>query len=378
MSDLGDQFIPDYEEETLPHHVQGSTSGKKGKKCPVCDSKFTHVRRHVIQTHIPWFLYPKTSCWTCELGFGQERFLRLHLEKEHFDDSTYCRYDANIHGHIWVDKISSLINRFNKDNITSFINSNEKFSTCFGTIWQEDDLMQIKYYLDATHQHQTLPKTPFPAKNFTSLLHWKILSILLDISSPPAEVLQRCDLKKNKEILIIGSSIIYWAHQRSIDTHSTDLGLQNYNIKWHGIRGMKWSSLTETLHSTTKDMSPNIVIIHLGSNDISFPSPLSLITKMKNDIALYMENFPDTIFIYSELLSRRVWGKLTVWEGENRKIIINKALESFMEERGGKVIYHHRIHWKQRALFRRDGVHLNEKGNDILLSDFKDALQMLC
>ncbi|XP_062573884.1 uncharacterized protein LOC134235752 [Saccostrea cucullata] len=378
MSELGDHFVPDYEEEPLPNHVQGSTLGKKGKKCPVCNSKFTHVRRHVIQEHIPWFLYPKTSCWTCELGFGQERFLRLHIEKEHFDDSTYCRYDINIHGHIWVEKISTLINRFNKVNVISFINSNEKFSACLGTIWQEDDLVQIKYYLETTHQHQSLPKSPYPAQNFTSLFHWKILSILLDISSPPAEVLQNCELTKEKDILIIGSSIIHWAHQRSIDTYSTDLGLQNCNIKWHGIRGMRWSSLTETLHSATKDIIPNIIIIHLGSNNISFSSPFSLITKMKNDISSYMENFPDTIFIYSELLSRRVWGKIAVWEGENKKMIINRELGSFMERRGGKVIFHHEIHWKNRTLFRRDGVHLTEIGNDILLSDFKDALRMLC
>ena len=94
MCDLEEsQFEPDYEEDMLFHHIQGSTLSKKGKKCPVTvrKAKFTHLRRHTqehIQEHIPWYIYPKTSCWICELGFGQERFLKLHIEKEHFDYRT--------------------------------------------------------------------------------------------------------------------------------------------------------------------------------------------------------------------------------------------------------------------------------------------------
>ena len=56
-----------------------STLSKKGRKCPVCKANFTHVRRHVTLEHIPWYIYPKTSCLICELGFGQERFLKTLL-----------------------------------------------------------------------------------------------------------------------------------------------------------------------------------------------------------------------------------------------------------------------------------------------------------
>ena len=104
----------------------------------------------------------------------------------------------------------------------------------------------------------------------------------------------------------MGSSIIYWAHQRAVAVNSTDLDLENYSIKWHGIRGMKWHSFMETFNSLTNDATPDIVVIHLGSNDISFNNPHPLVNKMKTDICLAMEKFPNTVLLFSELLSRRV------------------------------------------------------------------------
>lgn len=109
---------------------------------------------------------------------------------------------------------------------------------------------------------------PYPAQNFTCFFHWKILSILLDMIKIHTVHLKNNNLQKNKKILIVGSSFIYWAHQRATILNSSDLGLKNAHITWHGIRGMKWFSLVETVNSLTEDNSPDIIVIHLGSNDI--------------------------------------------------------------------------------------------------------------
>ena len=374
MCDLEEShFEPDYEEDMPLHHIQGSTLRKKGKKCPVCKAKFTHVRRHVIQEHIPWYIYPKTSCWICELGFGQERFLKLHIEKEHFDNSSSCRFQINIHGQLWMDKITALINKFKHIDLVSFINHEERFTACQGAVWQEEDMAHITFYLKNTMQLHSVPSVPYPAQNSSSLLHWKVLCILLDIPDIHINVQQ-----SNKTILIMGSSIIYWAHQRAVAVNSTDLDLENYSIKWHGIRGMKWHSFMETFNSLTNDATPDIVIIHLGSNDISFNNPHPLINKMKTDICLAMEKFPNTVFIFSELLSRRVWGRIEGWEGERKKLEINKEIGILMRKRGGKVITHHNIQWRDKSLFRGDGVHLTDKGNDIFIDDLSNFLKMIC
>ena len=49
---------------------------------------------------------------------------------------------------------------------------------------------------------------------------------------------------------------------------------------------------------------------------------------MKTDIWRHMEEFPNTVFIFSELLSRRVWGGIDTCsgEGERKKLEINKEI----------------------------------------------------
>ena len=83
--------------------------------------------------HIPWYNYLKKSCWICDFGFGQERFLKLHIEKEHFDNSSSCRFQNN-YGQLWKDKLTAPINKFKHIDLVSFINHNERFTMCEGAL----------------------------------------------------------------------------------------------------------------------------------------------------------------------------------------------------------------------------------------------------
>jgi hypothetical protein len=44
--------------------------------------------------------------------------------------------------------------------------------------------------------------------------------------------------------------------------------------------------------------------------------------------------FSDTLFIFSELLSGRFWGNIESWEGESKKLQINKETGSFFYKKG--------------------------------------------
>lgn len=93
---------------------------------------------------------------------------------------------------------------------------------------------------------------------------------------------------------------------------------------------------------------------------------------------MFTEKIENTILIFSEVLSRRFWGRIDDWEGEKKKMHINKEVGTFIEKKGGKVVGHNIIYWKNKSLFRGDGIHLSDKGNDILLEDFKECLGRLC
>ena len=82
MCDLEEShFEPDYEEDMPLHHIQGSTLSKKGKKCPVCKAKFTHVRRHVIQEQFHGTFTPKHRAGYVNLVLVKRGSLNYILKK---------------------------------------------------------------------------------------------------------------------------------------------------------------------------------------------------------------------------------------------------------------------------------------------------------
>lgn len=70
-------FVLDYgrmenEIQQLGNLIRGSVKyDKKGRPCPMCQSRFTNIRRHVLNSHLPWYIAPLTTCKICKLKFGQ-------------------------------------------------------------------------------------------------------------------------------------------------------------------------------------------------------------------------------------------------------------------------------------------------------------------
>lgn len=67
---MEDEFVPNYEfgsdiETPSPPKIQEATKSKKGKPCPVSLAKYTHVKRHIIRDHLPWYASPSTCCSLC-------------------------------------------------------------------------------------------------------------------------------------------------------------------------------------------------------------------------------------------------------------------------------------------------------------------------
>ncbi|XP_062584620.1 uncharacterized protein LOC134246314, partial [Saccostrea cucullata] len=301
-------FVPDYEYDQLlspPSKVPGSTTSKRGKPCPICTAKFTHVKRHVIKDHLPWYAYPSTCCPTCKINFGQKHFLDMHVENQR-NNNIPVQFD-----HFWIDfmyylflQIIQVLKLETFENLIKFINSNEQFSCCLGSVFQEDHLVHCEKILKDKFPGLTVSKIPFPVVNVSSLLHWKILSKLIDISSCTDLLFK---IYKKYVVWILGSSIVHWAAQRANDISVENLEFEKtkLNIFWHGIRGMKWESLLDAVSfCTSKFPLPDFIIIHLGSNDIKFGCSRKLLPNMQNDLTEIGQKIPNCKIIFSELLTR--------------------------------------------------------------------------
>ena len=371
-------FVPDYEEELPTPKIRMATE-KNGKKCPACPAKFTHVRRHCIMEHVPWYMYPDTACWECKINMGQKRMLDVHIMQLHSHDlnATNLKFNIQTHGDIWMKHVNEFLSQYNSSVLFDFINSNASFSSCISAVWQETDKELIEMFIQkANLQESHVPEKPFPVSNIFSLFHWKLLTILAS-EGKNLPTLIPITLIPHKSILMIGSSIVYWAFQRTKSLNCTDLGISNASVQWEGQRGMKWRALVPKLFSlhNSVETAPSLVCIHLGSNDISSLKPNTLIIRMKNDILKCMEMFPNSIVVYSQLLSRRCWSGLLHEEGERRRVGVNQEMSNFTIGHGGKVLLHNNIEWRFKELFRDDGVHLTDKGNDLYIGNLKKAFR---
>ncbi|CAC5390987.1 unnamed protein product [Mytilus coruscus] len=185
------------------------------------------------------------------------------------------------------------------------------------------------------------------------------------------------------QVWVMGSFIVYWA-ARSIKRRpgGQNLGLQSkgYNFHWYGQRGMKWKNLLPSVEENLRCYPPpQILIIHLGSNDLYLIKGKKLIEQIRLDIMRLHVLLPNLSLVWSEILLRRYWhlAENQVAINSTRKRVNAAVRNIFREELNhGLVICHPNIKAQERDLFRHDGVHLSDVGNDVFLNNVQGALEL--
>ena len=131
--------------------------------------------------------------------------------------------------------------------------------------------------------------------NFLSLFHWRVATILITRQDQlPLRNVTESVHDGNKLVVIVGSSIVYWAHERVKVLNKVHLDLSCTSVVWNGCRGMKWKSLMAQLAvlQQSEHKNPDLLCIHLGSNDIDSKSPTKLVSLMKQDSDLGVRECP--------------------------------------------------------------------------------------
>ena len=122
--------------------------------------------------------------------------------------------------------------------------------------------------------------------------------------------------------------------------------------------------------------SPAMILIHLGSNDIGTIKTFNLIENIETDILRLKLLFPNCLIIWSELFMRRYWHnakKGTALEKARKRV--NCAIKNFVLSEGNCEIRHPNIRAWKKTLFRHDGVHLSDIGNDIIHNNIQAELE---
>ncbi|XP_053560716.1 uncharacterized protein LOC128651758 [Bombina bombina] len=187
---------------------------------------------------------------------------------------------------------------------------------------------------------------------------------------------------KALRVWIVGHSYVYWAQARAAaSAQGVNLGLSHkeVSIRWVGKRGMMWDELVPTIQLARRRWGcPDAIIIHLGGNDIGAYPLRELEEKVAGTMRWLRVAWPSVRAIWSNIVSRIFWrNSYTSKAGYRSRRKVNQVAAKVMKEIGGRVVEHPLIAARKEELFRRDGVHLTDEGNDQLLVDIRGMCQEL-
>ena len=121
---------------------------------------------------------------------------------------------------------------------------------------------------------------------------------------------------------------------------------------------------------------PQVLGLHLGGNDMGLLTGKALIMQAKADFERIWELWPSTWIVWSDMLPRRTWREGWFPQGLNRAVKkVNREIRLALMYRRGWVINHPEIFIHRADLYRPDGVHLSDVGNDIFLHDLHVGLR---
>lgn len=149
-------------------------------------------------------------------------------------------------------------------------------------------------------------------------------------------------------------------------------------IHWIGVSGMVWSRVLSEFHFHAGcDRSPDVLLLHVGGNDMALRPSRHLIRDIKMDLICLWSLCPDLLIIWSDIVARRVWRGARSVDCINRaRAKVNKEVGSFVKRHGGMVIRHRELEKPSDDFLLIDGIHLNDIGTDMWALELREGLEM--
>ncbi|XP_065944776.1 uncharacterized protein [Magallana gigas] len=181
------------------------------------------------------------------------------------------------------------------------------------------------------------------------------------------------------KVWIVGSSIIWQAfsHARLNGGSNLDFSPMEANIWWQGKGGMRWRHLLPKIRQMLRyEDPPHFLVLHCGGNDIGQIKSSELREKMEQSLDALSPLLPRTKIIWSQILPRLKWRNARDNNALNKtRVRVNSFVATKLLAHQGGYIRYQKITPSDKSLFKGDGVHLPEKGNEIFLKTLTKAFK---
>ncbi|XP_036068963.1 uncharacterized protein LOC118599030 [Oryzias melastigma] len=183
--------------------------------------------------------------------------------------------------------------------------------------------------------------------------------------------------RKQSAVWIIGSGYyISGAQHTANQCFGENLGL-NAKITWIGKVDMRWKNVLDTFNRevSRQRSSPDILVLHVGSNDLGNINVCDLTSEMVKDLIHLHNTFPRMKIAYSFITPRMTWAKFNPMKINADRIRVNRTMKLNAEKFNGCVIEHPDLTPFEKALFKTDGVQFSSKGFEMFVSSIRGAIE---
>lgn len=181
-------------------------------------------------------------------------------------------------------------------------------------------------------------------------------------------------------VWILGHSFVFWGSLRAeVRPDGRQLGFarEEVLIRWLGKRGMTWAGVLPEFHRFARlDRPPDVLVLHVGGNDLGVRPFRELIRDIKFDMLRLWSSFPGMVTVWSDIVPRSVWREARSVDRVNKaRIKVNRAVGGFMARNGAMVVRHRDLEAGTGGFWRADGVHLNAVGIDLWTLGLQEAIE---
>jgi hypothetical protein len=115
----------------------------------------------------------------------------------------------------------------------------------------------------------------------------------------------------------------------------------------------------------------------LGSNDLGIKKTYELYSDIKLGLMRLKVMCPNARIVWFAILMRRYWHSAQDGRAlEKSRKRLNLLVRNFMQTIGGCVIRHSNISASEKSLYRFDGTHLSNTGNEVYLNNIQGAIEL--
>ena len=183
------------------------------------------------------------------------------------------------------------------------------------------------------------------------------------------------------QVLIMGHSFVHRFHkflvQGSERRVSLDLNLsQSAHIHYYGVGGRTVDKLSKYDLSVVGRLKPEIVILELGSNDLSRSEgrPEQVGSKKESLVQLLHAQYGVKFIVVCQTINRALSLRSTP-SYNDRVALLNRYLSVVLEMLPFATFWCHKGLRKPNVqILCKDGIHLNHKGQYALYRSYRDAI----